>query len=157
LALADEIRDHVTIGQNVLDRYVEAQSTWEESYAAGRMPTPWAIPWNVDAAGPPVSAWPATLSSGGVRLLNQELFYRLAKYYRNVEAFLIPVDAPDPFAESEIFAHGDDDPSLFYDGTSVRPRFRQYLERRRATLDGAQATLDEGRALLEELEARAGP
>lgn len=156
LALADEIEDHVTIGQVVLDRYIDAQRAWDESYAAGRMPAPWAIPWSADAAGPPVSAWPATLASGGVRLMNQEFFYRLAKYYRSVDAFLIPVDAPDPFAENEILAHRDGDSSQFYDGPDLRPRFRQYLERRRAILQGARETLDEGRDLLVALQSAAG-
>lgn len=152
-ALADEIEDHVTIGQGVLDTYVEAQTTWEDSSAAGRRPPPWAIPWT--AEGPPVSAWPATLSSGGVRLIDQDLFYRLAKYYRGVDMFLIPVDAPDPFAESEILGKDGTDASQFYDGATLRPRFRQYLDRRKATLKGAQETLDLGRSILEELRSRA--
>ncbi len=153
LAVADEIEDHVTIGQGVLDKYVEAQTAWDDGYAAGRRPPPWALPWS--AEGPPVSAWPATLSSGGVRLIDQDLFYRLAKYYRGVEMFLIPVDAPDPFAENEILGKDEEDPSQFYEGANLQPRFRQYVERRRATLKGAQETLDLGKTILEELRTRA--
>ena len=152
-AIADEIEDHVTIGQSVLNEYVEAQAAWEDSYAAGRRPPPWAIPWT--AEGPPVSAWPATLSSSGVRLIDQDLFYRLAKYYRGVEMFLIPVDAPDPFAENEILGKDGGDASQFYDGANLQPRFRQYIERRKATSKGAQETLELGRSILEELRARA--
>jgi hypothetical protein len=102
-----------------------------------------------------VSAWPATLSSGGVRLIDQDLFYQLAKYYRSVDMYLIPVDAPDPFAEDEIFGRDRSDASQFYDSAELRPRFRQYLARRKAILQGAQEALDEGRSILEELRARA--
>ena len=89
--------------------------------------------------------------------MDQDLFYQLAKYYRNVDMYLIPVDAPDPFADNEIFGRDRGDVSQFYDGTELRPRFLQYLERRKAILQGAQATLDSGRAILEELRARAAP
>jgi len=153
LALAEEIEDHVTIGQEILDEYVNAQEAWEESFTRGEKPPPWAIPWKY--SGPPLAAWPATLASGGVGLMNQGLFYRLAKYYRDVEMMLVPVDAPDPFAENEILPHADGSASRFYDGTELRPRFRQYLYRRRIVLEGAQSAIEEGRVLLTELRARA--
>ncbi|GMR14167.1 MAG: hypothetical protein BMS9Abin29_2406 [Gemmatimonadota bacterium] len=152
LALAEEIDDHVSFGQEILDEYVEAQTVWEESFERRERPPPWAIPWKY--VGPPLAAWPATMASGGVGLMNQDLFYRLAKYYRNVDMLLVPVDGPDPFAESEILPYADGDLARFYDGPELRPRFRQYLDRRRIVLEGAQSTIDEGKVLLDELKAR---
>ena len=153
LALAEEIEDHVSIGQGILDEYVEAQSVWEGSLERGERPPPWALPWKYE--GPPLAAWPATLASGGVGLMSQDLFYRLAKYYRKVDMLLVPVDGPDPFAENEILPYSAGERSRFYDGTELRPRFRQYLDRRRVVLEGAQVTIDDGRVLLDELKARA--
>lgn len=152
-ALAEEIADHVSQGQGVLDEYVEAQSVWEDSFKRGERPPPWVIPWKY--VGPPLAAWRATMASGGVGLMNQALFYRLAKYYRNVDMLLVPVDGADPFAENEILPYSDGDASRFYDGPELRPRFRQYLDRRRVVLHGAQSTIDEGGVLLDELKARA--
>ncbi|MFV1988352.1 MAG: hypothetical protein ACC682_13810 [Gemmatimonadota bacterium] len=91
-ALAEEIRDHVVQGQLVLDEYVEAQTAWERGIERGEKPAPWFIPWS--RVGPPTATWQATVASGGVRLIDQELFYSLVKYYRSVEMLLVAVDAP---------------------------------------------------------------
>lgn len=152
-AVAEEIRDHVEQGQAVLDEYLAAQTAWEQSAELGERPTPWIIPWS--RVGPPLAAWQATMASGGVGLIDQDLFYRLAKYYRSVDMLLVPVDAPDLFAENEIVPYIDDGPSRFYDGPKLRPRFRYYLDRRKTVLQGAQETIDEGKILLKELTARA--
>ncbi len=151
-ALAEEIRDPVVQGQLVLDEYVEAQTEWERRVDRGEKPTPWFIPWT--RIGPPRATWQATVASGGIGLIDQDLFYVLVKYYRGVEMLLVAVDARDPFAENEILPFSGDGPDRFYEGSELRPRFRYYMDRRRTILAGAQRTIDDARVILAELDAR---
>jgi hypothetical protein len=155
-ALAMELTDHTTVGQQVLNRYLARQKEWDDAFGRGERPIPWFIPWaNV---GPPRAAWEVTVSSGGIGLIDRPLFYELAKYYQLVEMYLVPVDAPDAFVDAEIVPHLQEGPEAFYmlGKHELRPTYRAYVDRRRAVLAGAEAGLGTGRALLAELRRRAG-
>lgn len=154
-ALAAELADHATIGQRVLNEYLQRQKEWDDAFARGERPLPWFIPWN--SAGPPRAAWDATLAGGGVGLIDRSIFYELAKYYRIVEVYMVPVDGPDAFADAEIVPHLDEGPNAFYVSGEhqLKPKYQAYLDRRRAVLAGMQDGLRKARTLLAEVEKRA--
>jgi hypothetical protein len=155
-ALAAELTDHTTVGQQVLNRYLARQKEWDDAFAGGQRPIPWFIPWG--NVGPPRAAWEATVSGGGIGLIDRPLFYELAKYYGLVEMYMVPVDAQDAFVDAEIVPHLQEGPDAFYmlGKHELRPTYRAYVDRRRVVLAGAEAGLVSGRSLLAELRRRAG-
>ena len=153
-ALAAELADHTTVGQHVLDEYLKRQRDWDEAFARGERPIPWFIPWS--RSGPPRAAWDATLASGGIGVIDPRLFYELAKYYRLVEVYMVPVDGPDPFVDTEIVPHLEQGADAFYSPGKhhLRPKYQAYLERRRTVLTGAQYGINQGKILLAQLRNR---
>src|SRR5207249_2236826 len=91
-------------------------------------------------------------------LIERPLFYELAKYYQLVDMYMVPVDGPDPFADTEIVPYLDDGASAFYvpGKHQLKPKYQAYLDRRRAVLAGTQIGLSRARALLADLRSRAG-
>ena len=157
-ALAAELADHTTVGQQILDQYLTRQRDWDAAFARGDRPIPWYIPWS--NSGPPRAAWEATLASGGINVMDPPLFYELAKYYRLVEVYMVPVDGPDPFVDTEIVPYLGQGADAFYlpGKHQLRPKYQAYLERRRAVLTGAQYGINQGKILLAQLRNRAsGP
>jgi hypothetical protein len=96
------------------------------------------------------------LASDAVSLIDRSLFYELAKYYRVVEMYFVPVDGPDPFVDAEIVPYLDQGPSAFYrpGKHELKPKYQAYLDRRRTILAAAKAGFDKGKILLAELRKR---
>jgi len=146
-ALEEELGDHVTQGQIVLDRYVAVRDEWIQKYERGEKPTPWFIPWN--AEGPPLEAWDAVRSGGGINLIEPDLFFSLIKYYRMVDQFLIQVDGPDRFAEDQIIPFLHLGSGHFYNHDSLYPKYRAYLDRRDLVLSKSQNALNYADSLIQ--------
>jgi hypothetical protein len=145
-ALEEELGDHVTKGQAVLDEYVAARDEWRESLEDGERPIPWFIPWSM--AGPPLDAWDAVLAAGGIDLIDPALFFGLVKYYRMVDWYLVPVDAPDAFVDNDILPYIEEGTERFYGGADLSPKYKAYIDRRDIILAGAQETISHADSLL---------
>jgi hypothetical protein len=84
-ALAPEIENLKNNGPLVLEGMGQALAGYDEARARGDRPLP-AYHREPGAETPSISVWRATLSSGGVNLLDPELFFALAEFYNRVES-----------------------------------------------------------------------
>ncbi len=154
-ALADEISDHIRVGERILGNLGAGQEEWEAARERGEFPAPPITP--VTAGQPPRSAWRATLASGGVSLIEGDLFYQLSKYYDGFEVTLVPLVDTDPFAQREIIPFVNEGSARFYRDGSLRPEYARYVQNRRALLRNTRLVLDMAKdELLPELQRRAG-
>ena len=87
---------------------------WNASYEAGNRPAP---PFYREprAEAPPTAIWEATLASGGVALLDPELFNALAGYYNRLSSVIDRYMRYNEVTEREVMPKLHGDPSVFYD------------------------------------------
>ena len=96
----------------VLDAY-------DAAVAAGERPAP-AFYREPNAETPTISVWRATLSSGGVNLLDPDLFFRTAAVYNLIESASQRYLRYNAVTESELLPRLSLGPEAFYDPATGR-------------------------------------
>ncbi|MEZ4424563.1 MAG: hypothetical protein R3E98_14235 [Gemmatimonadota bacterium] len=107
-----------------MDR-IEAE--WNAARAQGHAPPP---PYYREprAESPPSAIWEATLASGGVALLDPDLFNRLAVFYNRLISMSDRYRRYNEVTEREILPHVDDGPDRFYEESGrLRGLYRAHL------------------------------
>jgi len=85
-ALGREIENVSANGPYVRDAIASALAAYDSAVARGERASP-AFYREPGAETPSTSVWEATVASGGVNLLDPELFYALAAFYNRLESF----------------------------------------------------------------------
>jgi hypothetical protein len=84
-----------------------------------------------------MSVWQATLSSGGVNLLDSELFFDLAELYNRVESFSERYIRYNTVTERELLPLLSRGPDAFYDPSTgnLDSRFEVHMDQLRTLRD----------------------
>ena len=131
-ALGAELENLAENGPVVRDGMALALAEHDEALARGDRPLP---PYYREpgAETPSTSVWRATLSSGGVNLLDPELFFSLAEFYNRVESTADRYIRYNTVTEREILPLLSRGPDAFYDpGTGeLDPKYGVHMDQLR--------------------------
>jgi hypothetical protein len=135
-ALHAELSLFRTTGPSVEAGMREALSSWEEARARGEAPPP-GFYQEPGAETPSVSVWEATLYSGGINLLEPELFFALASFYNRVESTSERYIRYNTVTEREILPLLSRGPGVFYDSLTgdLDPSYRVHMDQLRTIAD----------------------
>jgi len=135
-ALAPEIRNLRDNGPLVVNGMSQALTDYEDSRARGERPFP-AYYREPGAETPSMSVWTATLSSGGVNLLDSELFFSLAEFYNRVESTSERYIRYNTVTERDVLPLLSRGPGAFYDPLTneLEPRFEVHMDQLRTLRD----------------------
>jgi len=142
-ALEREISNVSTNGPFVRDGMEVALAAFDSAVASGRKVAP-AYYREPGAETASISVWEATVSSGGVNLLDPELFYELAEFYNRVESFSQRYLRYNQTTELEVLTRLSSGAEAFYDPHSgeLDPVFRVHMDQLR-TLHGEAVAIIE--------------
>jgi len=158
-ALAEELGNFVDQGPLVGEGMNQALNAFQEARSRGERVSP-AYYREPGAETPSISVWQATLSSGGVNLLESELFFDLAELYNRVESFSERYIRYNTVTEREVLPLLSRGPDAFYDPSSgdLDSRFEVHMDQLRTLRDEvsfivarADTLRSQVRASLEEL------
>lgn len=126
---------------------------WQEGYDQGERAAP-AFYQEPNAEAPPSAIWVATLASGGVALVEPDLFNALATYYNRLESVSDRYGRYNLFTEQSILPLLEDDDTAFYtDDGRLRAEYRAHMRR----LEGIRMELigltEVGTQLIRSIEA----
>ncbi len=109
------------------------------------------------AETPSISVWRATVSSGGVNLLDPGLFYSLAEFYNRVESFSERYLRYNEFTEREILPLLSRGGEAFYDPVSeeLEPSFQVHMDQLRTLRDEASLIILRADSLVQVVRAEA--
>ncbi len=127
-ALLGEVQTFVERAPAVVAGMQANVDTWQARHAAGDQPPP---PYYREprAEAPPTAIWEATLASGGVALLEPELFNELALFYNRLVSVSDRYRRYNEVTERELIPYLSADPSRFYeDDGSLRGLYRWQIE-----------------------------
>ena len=112
-ALLGEVRTFVERAPVVVSDMASKGEQWIEQRAAGDNPPP---PFYREPRGevPPTAIWEATLASGGVVLLDPDLFNELAVFYNRLSSASDRYRRYNDFTERELLPYLSADPTHFY-------------------------------------------
>jgi hypothetical protein len=141
-ALEAEIDEVVRYGPTVLEVMDTSLNAFEEARGEGQNPPP-AYYREPDAETPNTSVWEATVASGGVALLDPELFYDLAWYYHRMRSFSQRYLRYTAFTETEILPLLSRGGGAFYDPATgeLQPLFVVHMDQFRILRNDAAAIL----------------
>jgi hypothetical protein len=107
------------------------------------------------AETPSISVWRATVSSGGVNLLDPGLFYALAEFYNRVESFSERYLRYNEFTEREILPLLSRGGEAFYDPVSeeLEPSFQVHMDQLRTLRDEASLIIFRADSLVQVVRA----
>lgn len=153
-ALGREIEAVATAGPYVRDGMAEALAEHDSAAARGLRPIP-AFYREAGAETPSISVWEATVASGGVNLLDPELFYLLAAFYNRVESFSQRYLRYNQTTEQEVLPRLPLGTDVFYhpETGQLEPVFEVHMDQLRALLDEAVFILARADTLLEAMRA----
>lgn len=126
-ALRTEIAAFTERAPLVVGQMQSAIDEWQAALDRGETPLP---PYyrEPQAESPPTAIWQATLASGGVALLDPQLFNQLATYYNRLESVITRYQRYNGVTERDIFPYLDDPPSTFYaDDGRLRGLYRTHV------------------------------
>jgi hypothetical protein len=149
-ALGREIEAVASAGPFVRDGMAEALAEYDSAAARGLRPPP-AFYREAGAETPSISVWEATVASGGVNLLDPELFYRLAAFYNRVESFSQRYLRYNQTTEQEVLPRLPRGADAYYHPETDRldPVFEVHMDQLRTLLDEAVFILARADSLLE--------
>jgi hypothetical protein len=155
-ALGREIENISREGPFVRDAMASALTAFDSATAAGTQPPP-AFYREPGAETPSISVWQATVASGGVNLLDPELFYDLAAFYNRVESFSQRYLRYNQTTEQEVSPRIPLGAQAFYDASSgeLGPLFAVHIDQLRTLLSEAREIIDRADALLASVRAEA--
>jgi hypothetical protein len=135
-ALTEELGNLAVNGPLVRDGMAAALEEFDREVAGGGTPLP-AHYREPGAETPSMSVWQATLSSGGVNLLDPELFFDLAKLYNRVESTSERYIRYNTVTEREVLPLLSQGPDAFYDPVTgnLEPRFEVHVDQLRTLWD----------------------
>lgn len=147
-ALAEELGNLSENGPLVVDGMSLALEEYETARARGERPPP-GYYREPGAETPSISVWRATLSSGGVNLLDADLFFALAALYNRVESTSDRYIRYNLITEGEILPLLSRGPEAFYDpGTGeLDSRFQVHMDQLRALRDEVSYIVQEAASL----------
>ncbi len=153
-ALDREIETITVEGPYVEDGMGSALAAFDSVVALGQRPAP-AFYREPGAETPPVSVWQATVSSGGVNLLDPQLFYDLAEFYNRVESFSQRYLRYNQVTETELLPRLSLGPRAFYHPTSGKldPIFEVHMDQLRTLHFEATQIIPTAESLLERVRA----
>jgi hypothetical protein len=128
---------------------------WKGEYDRGGMPAP-AYFREPLAERPPTAAWDAVRSSGGLELIDANLFFRLAIYYNRIQSLGERYQRYNAFTEQELLPKLHGPVSLFYDRQSgkVRGEFLEHMERLEELAETLQSVVTEADSLRSQVRQR---
>lgn len=131
-ALTEELGNLAVNGPMVRDGMGAALEEYDREVASGGRPLP-AHYREPGAETPSMSVWRATLSSGGVNLLEPELFFDLAEFYNRVESTSERYIRYNTVTEREVLPLLSRGPDAFYDPVTgnLEPRFEVHMDQLR--------------------------
>ena len=134
--MAPEVRNLRDNGPLVVDGMSLALTDHDEARARGERPIP-AYYREPGAETPSMSVWTATLSSGGVNLLDPDLFFFLAEFYNRVESTSERYIRYNTVTERDVLPLLSRGPDAFYDPVSseLEPRFQVHMDQLRTLRD----------------------
>jgi len=155
-ALAREIENVSSNGPLVRDAMASALEAYDTQVGAGIRARP-AFYREPGAETPSISVWKATVASGGVNLLDPELFYTLAEFYNRVESFSQRYLRYNQVTEQEVLPRLSLGAEAFYDPSSgeLDPVFRVHMDQLRTLHDEAVVIVDRAKALVGVVRAEA--
>lgn len=153
-ALDREIETITVEGPMVEAGIGSALAAHDSAVAEGQRPAP-AFYREFGAETPPVSVWQATVSSGGVNLLDPQLFYDLAEFYNRVESFSQRYLRYNEVTETELLPRLSLGAEAFYDPGSGRldPLFEVHMDQLRTLHFEATQIIPTAELLLERVRA----
>jgi hypothetical protein len=155
-ALAREIENVSTNGPHVRDAMASALDRFDSAVARGERVQP-AFYREPGAETPSTSVWEATVASGGVNLLDPELFYALAAFYNRLESFSQRYLRYNQVTELEVLPRLPLGAEAFYDPVSgeLDPVFAVHVDNLR-TLHTEAAQIIERADLLVDIVRQEG-
>jgi len=153
-ALAEELDNFVVEGPYVVEGITLALASFEEAQGQGDLPPP-AFYREPGAETPSISVWQATLSSGGVDLLDPELFFALAAFYNRVESASARYLRYNLFTEQEILPLLSYGPTIFYDAAlgDLTPKYQVHMDLLRTIRDEVAVVVERAGSIRERVLA----
>jgi len=142
-ALGAEINNIRENGPYVSGGMELALAEYDEAEAQGGRPLP-AYYLEPGAETPSISVWRATVSSGGVNLLDSELFFALAEFYNRVESTSERYVRYAVVTEEEVLPLLSQGPEAFYDPVTgdLGSRYQVYMDKLRTLRDEVSFIVD---------------
>lgn len=155
-ALEREIGNIASNGPVVRDAMASALSAYDSAVARGIRAQP-AYYREPGAETPSISVWEATVASGGVNLLDPQLFYTLAEFYNRVESFSLRYLRYNQVTEREVLPRLSIGAEAFYDPLSGRldPVFEVHMDQLRTLHHEAEQIIHRAEALVQVVRAEA--
>ena len=142
-ALGAELNNLKENGPYVRDGMGLALSEHDEARDRGGRPLP-AYYREAGAETPSISVWRATVSSGGVNLLDPELFFSLAEFYNRVESTSERYVRYNVVTEEAILPLLSQGPEAFYDPVTgdLGSRYQVHMDQLRTLRDEVSFIVD---------------
>jgi hypothetical protein len=153
-ALEREVENLASAGPHVRDEMATVLADFDSATALGLRPPP-AFYREPGAETPSISVWEATVASGGVNLLDPELFYALAAFYNRVDSFSQRYLRYNQTTEQHVLPLLPRGAQAFYDTDNgeMDPIYRVHMDQLRGLLNEAVFILERADSLLEALRA----
>jgi hypothetical protein len=147
-ALAREIDGITAEGPHVRDAMAAALNAFDSATALGLHPAP-AYYREPAAETPSISVWQATVASGGVNLLDPNLFFSLAAFYNRVESFSRRYLRYNEVTERDLLPRLSQGAEAFYDPLSgtLDPTFEVHMDQLRTLRFEADQILERAESL----------
>lgn len=140
----------------VVDEIEGKIDTWQAAYDDGERP-PFPYYREPGAEAPPTAIWEATLASGGVALLDPELFNALAQYYNRLGSTIDRYQRYNATTEQHVLPFLDGPSQAFYDETGeLRGVYRTHLLLLREIREELVALSEGGAAILAAVDRVSG-
>jgi len=126
-ALLGEVRTFAERAPLVVEDMASRVEQWHERRAGGERPSP---PFYRETRGevPPTAIWEATLASGGVVLLDPDLFNELAVFYNRLTSTSDRYRRYNDFTESEVLPYVAESEHFYGPNGTLRGPFKAHIE-----------------------------
>lgn len=153
-ALEAELSNITDYGPYVRDAMGASLQAFDSARARGEMPSP-AYYREPDAETPTVAVWEATVASGGVNLLDPQLFFSLAAFYNRVTSFSQRYLRYNAFTEAELLPLLSEGPEGFYHPRTgeLASRFGVHLDQLRLLQADASDIIQRAEVMVTEVRA----
>jgi hypothetical protein len=140
--LASSLKDFHEYGQTVYDRMDTEVVRWEQRDTTQFVKPP--LYREPGGEGPPVGAWEAMLASGGIEIIDAQLFWQLTLFFNRVQSMRDRYQRYNAITEEQIF------PLLYYGSQGAyQPGTKRLLPEVGSHIDLMRVYMVEHKALLE--------
>lgn len=152
-ALTQEIDNLATQGPYVRDAVAAALADYDAAVTRGLRPPP-AFYREPGAETPSIAVWQATVASGGVNLLDPQLFYSLAAFYNRVDSWSQRYLRYNQITEQQVLPRLPRGAEAFYDPATgaLDPVFGVHMDQLRTLLEEAGFIVARADTLLQVLQ-----